>query len=73
VQRQKTKCDKARNLTDFKIYRLYNRNTAHVLTKVKPVIIGTKRTIKKPSRKHLSNRRGEYETAQIRFSDLQCA
>jgi len=43
----------------------YNRNTAHVITKVIPVTIGTKRTISKPSRKHPSNRRGEYETAQI--------
>jgi hypothetical protein len=58
---------------NFKRYRLYNRNKAHAIKKVIPVIIGTKRTTSKPSRKHLSNRSGEYETAQILLSDLQGA
>jgi hypothetical protein len=73
LQRQETKCDEERSRKDFKIFRLYNRHTKHVITKGIPVIIGTKRTFSKPSRKHLSNRRGKHESASILFSDLQGA
>jgi DNA-binding cell septation regulator SpoVG len=48
-------------------------DTTHVITKDILVIKGTKRTISKPSRKHLRNGRGKHESAEILFSNLQGA